>query len=157
MVGDLLEIEHLAERSPRAHLGLEVVVARPAALVGDGIDTVITRHFEAPRLLAVKGCAARWQFCHLDDLVSALATANIDGEQLTPAELASFFVLLVVAGNETTRNAISHSLNLFTRHPDQRELLLADGNAAAAAVTAASTSAAEAKSTVPLTCPVAGL
>jgi cytochrome P450 len=34
--------------------------------------------------------------------------------------------LLVVAGNETTRNAISHSLNLFTRHPDQRELLLAD-------------------------------
>jgi nucleoside-diphosphate-sugar epimerase len=75
VVGDLLEIEHLAERSPRAHLGLEVVVARPAALVGDGIDTVITRHFEAPRLLAVKGCAARWQFCHLDDLVSALELA----------------------------------------------------------------------------------
>jgi nucleoside-diphosphate-sugar epimerase len=47
-------------------------VARPAALVGDGIDTVITRHFEAPRLLAVKGTAARWQFCHVDDLASAL-------------------------------------------------------------------------------------
>jgi nucleoside-diphosphate-sugar epimerase len=75
VVSDLLEIEHLAERSPRAHLGLQVSVARPAALVGDGIDTLVTRHFEAPRLLAVKGCAARWQFCHLDDLVSALELA----------------------------------------------------------------------------------
>jgi len=61
-----------------------------------------------------------------DDLVSALATANIDGEQLTPAELASFFILLIVAGNETTRNAISHALVLLTEHPDQRELLLGD-------------------------------
>jgi cytochrome P450 len=61
-----------------------------------------------------------------DDLVSALATANIDGEQLTPAELASFFILLVVAGNETTRTAISHSLVLLSEHPDQRELLLED-------------------------------
>jgi cytochrome P450 len=61
-----------------------------------------------------------------DDLISALATANIDGEQLTPAELGSFFILLVVAGNETTRTAISHALNLLTEHPDQRELLLAD-------------------------------
>jgi nucleoside-diphosphate-sugar epimerase len=75
VVSDLLEIEHLAERSPRAHPGLQVSVARPAALVGDGIDTLATRHFEAPRLLAVKGSAARWQFCHIDDLVSALELA----------------------------------------------------------------------------------
>jgi methyl-branched lipid omega-hydroxylase len=61
-----------------------------------------------------------------DDLVSALATANVDGEQLTAAELASFFILLVAAGNETTRNAISHGLLLLTEHPDQRELLAAD-------------------------------
>ena len=61
-----------------------------------------------------------------DDLVSALVTANIDGEQLTSAELASFFILLVVAGNETTRNALSHALMLFTEFPDQRALLLAD-------------------------------
>jgi nucleoside-diphosphate-sugar epimerase len=77
VVSDLLEIEHLAERSPRAHLGLQVSVARPAALVGDGVDTLVTRHFEAPRLLAVKGCAARWQFCHVDDLVSALELAVV--------------------------------------------------------------------------------
>jgi cytochrome P450 len=61
-----------------------------------------------------------------DDLVTALASANIDGEQLTSAELASFFILLVVAGNETTRNAISHALMLLTGNPDQRELLTAD-------------------------------
>ncbi len=61
-----------------------------------------------------------------DDVITALANANIDGEQLTPAELGSFFILLVVAGNETTRTAISHAMNLLTEHPDQRELLLAD-------------------------------
>jgi len=61
-----------------------------------------------------------------DDLVTALASANIDGEQLTTAELASFFILLVVAGNETTRNAIAHSLTLLTDFPGQRELLMAD-------------------------------
>jgi cytochrome P450 len=61
-----------------------------------------------------------------DDLISALATANLDGEQLTTAELASFFILLVIAGSETTRTAISHALTLLTDHPDQRALLLAD-------------------------------
>jgi cytochrome P450 len=61
-----------------------------------------------------------------DDLITALAQANLDGEQLTSAELASFFILLVVAGNETTRTALSHALVLLTEHPGQRELLLAD-------------------------------
>jgi nucleoside-diphosphate-sugar epimerase len=72
VAGDLLEIEQLAHRSPRANPGMAVTVVRPAALVGDGVDTLVTRHFEAPRLLTVKGCAPRWQFCHVDDLVSAL-------------------------------------------------------------------------------------
>jgi nucleoside-diphosphate-sugar epimerase len=75
VVGDLMEIEHLAERSPRANPGMSVTVVRPAALVGEGIDTLITRHFEAPRLLAVKGCAPRWQFCHVNDLMSAIELA----------------------------------------------------------------------------------
>ncbi|GAA3422445.1 hypothetical protein GCM10018952_73890 [Streptosporangium vulgare] len=61
-----------------------------------------------------------------DNLITALTSANIDGEKLTMQELGSFFILLVVAGNETTRNAISHGLHLFTEHPDQRELLLQD-------------------------------
>jgi nucleoside-diphosphate-sugar epimerase len=79
IAGDLLEIEHLARRAPRAYPGMQVTVVRPAALVGDAVDTLITRHFEAPRLLTVKGCATRWQFCHIDDLVSALELA-VTGE-----------------------------------------------------------------------------
>jgi len=75
VAGDLLEIEHLAERSPRTHPGLAVTVVRPAALIGDGVDTLVARHFEAARLLTVKGCPQRWQFCHIDDLVSALELA----------------------------------------------------------------------------------
>jgi nucleoside-diphosphate-sugar epimerase len=75
VVGDFIEIEQLAERSPRSNPGMAITVVRPAALVGQGIDTLVTRHFEAPRLLAVKGCAPRWQFCHVDDLVSAIELA----------------------------------------------------------------------------------
>jgi len=69
------------------------------------------------------------------DLITALATANVDGEHLAPAELASFFILLVVAGNETTRTALTHALVLLTEHPDQRELLLADFDGRIAAAT----------------------
>jgi cytochrome P450 len=61
-----------------------------------------------------------------DDVTSALVNAEIDGERLSPDELASFFILLVVAGNETTRNAISWALHLLTEHPDQRAAWLAD-------------------------------
>ncbi len=75
VAGDLLEIEQLARRSRRTHPGMTVTVVRPAALVGEGVDTLVTRHFESPRLLAVKGVAPRWQFCHLDDLTSALELA----------------------------------------------------------------------------------
>jgi cytochrome P450 len=60
------------------------------------------------------------------DLTSSLVNANIDGERLTMQELGSFFILLVVAGNETTRNAISYGLRLLTRNPDQRALWLSD-------------------------------
>ena len=61
-----------------------------------------------------------------DDLTSALVHANVDGESLTFEELASFFILLLVAGNETTRNAISHGLWALTEHPDQRSVWAAD-------------------------------
>ena len=55
-----------------------------------------------------------------DDLVSVLMQDAVDGERLTPQEFANFFGLLVGAGNETTRNAISHGMRLLTEHPDQR-------------------------------------
>ena len=68
-----------------------------------------------------------------DDLISALATADVDGEKLTPLELGSFFILLVVAGNETTRNAIAHGLVALSDHPDQRQAWQADFDAKAPA------------------------
>ncbi|MBM7087258.1 SDR family oxidoreductase [Streptomyces sp. NPDC012461] len=82
-VGDLLEIERLARRAPRAHPGLNVTVVRPAVLVGGGADTALTRYFESPRLLVVAGSRPAWQFCHVDDLCSALeyaAVEKVEGE-----------------------------------------------------------------------------
>ena len=61
-----------------------------------------------------------------DDLTSELLDADLEGETLTHQELASFFVLLVVAGNETTRNAISHGMKALCDHPDERRRWAAD-------------------------------
>jgi cytochrome P450 len=96
--------------------------------LSEDFDTAIGQILTAGAELAdlVTNLAARRQAEPADDLITALAVANVDGEQLTPAELASFFILLVVAGNETTRTAISHSLVLLTEHPEQRALLVAD-------------------------------
>ena len=51
---------------------------------------------------------------------------NGERQKLTASELGSFFLLLVVAGNETTRTAISHGMLELTRHPDQRKLWIDD-------------------------------
>ncbi len=80
-VSDLLEIEQLARRASLSHPGLSVTVLRPATVVGPGIDSIMTRHFEAPRLLVVRDSHPRWQFCHIDDLVSAIELAAL--EQVT--------------------------------------------------------------------------
>jgi cytochrome P450 len=61
-----------------------------------------------------------------EDVTSVLMHAEVDGERLSPQEFGSFFILLVVAGNETTRNAISHGMKALTDHPDQRERWFGD-------------------------------
>jgi methyl-branched lipid omega-hydroxylase len=96
--------------------------------LSEDMDQAVIQLLGAGQALAelVTSLAAERAQAPANDLISALATANIDGEQLTSAELASFFILLVVAGNETTRNALSHALTLFTAYPDQRALLMAD-------------------------------
>jgi nucleoside-diphosphate-sugar epimerase len=76
-VADLLEMEQLARQAPRSHPGLEVTVVRPATVVGPGVDSIMTRHFEAPRLLVVRESHPKWQFCHVDDLASALQYAAL--------------------------------------------------------------------------------
>lgn len=91
LVGDLLEVERVLAQIPRVHLGVGVGILRPAALVGPGVDTVVTRHFEAPRLLAVRGVATVWQFCHVDDVGTAACLAvehGLEGD-LTAGTLES--------------------------------------------------------------------
>jgi cholest-4-en-3-one 26-monooxygenase len=57
-----------------------------------------------------------------DDLVTKLITADIDGQLLSEDEFGYFTIMLTVAGNETTRNAITHGMNAFFDHPEQWEL-----------------------------------
>ena len=64
--------------------------------------------------------------CPRDDIVSKLVHAEVDGGHLSPDEFGFFVILLAVAGNETTRNAISHGMLAFMEHPDQWELFLAE-------------------------------
>jgi cytochrome P450 len=61
-----------------------------------------------------------------DDLVTALVEAEVDGRRLTKLEIGAFFVLLSVAGNDTTRQTTSHAMLALTEFPDQRALLLED-------------------------------
>lgn len=61
-----------------------------------------------------------------DDLTTNLVQAEVDGERLSSAEIASFFMLLSAAGNETTRNAISHGMVALSRYPEAREIWWAD-------------------------------
>ena len=57
-----------------------------------------------------------------DDLTSALVHNDVGEDMLSPQEIAPFFILLAVAGNDTTRTAISHGMNLLTRNPEQRRI-----------------------------------
>jgi len=61
-----------------------------------------------------------------DDIVTTLLNAEVDGDTLSELDFNLFFMLLSVAGNETTRNAIAHGMNAFLEHPDQYERLAAD-------------------------------
>ncbi|MGZ5318301.1 MAG: cytochrome P450 [Actinomycetota bacterium] len=54
-----------------------------------------------------------------DDVVSRIVTGEVDGEPLSPQEIRTMFVLLVIAGNETTRHTLSHGLLALLDHPDE--------------------------------------
>ncbi|MGH3435666.1 MAG: cytochrome P450 [Sciscionella sp.] len=60
--------------------------------------------------------------CPMDDIVTKLVHADVDGESLGSDEFGFFVILLAVAGNETTRNAITHGMKAFLDHPEQWEL-----------------------------------
>jgi cholest-4-en-3-one 26-monooxygenase len=60
--------------------------------------------------------------CPADDIITKLVQADIDGEAMEDVEFAFFVILLAVAGNETTRNAMTHGMNAFFENPEQWEL-----------------------------------
>jgi cytochrome P450 len=69
-----------------------------------------------------------------DDILSALLAAEVDGEKLNRDQLSEFFLLLAVAGNETTRNTLSHGILALSQHPEQQALLARDPDAIKPAV-----------------------
>ncbi|MFG1667799.1 cytochrome P450 [Streptomyces sp. Y7] len=70
--------------------------------------------------------AAKRRSAPAEDLMTNLVQAEVDGDTLTDDEIAAVFVLLVVAGNDTTRQSTSHALKALTDHPEQRAWLAAD-------------------------------
>jgi cholest-4-en-3-one 26-monooxygenase len=68
------------------------------------------------------GLADQRRRCPADDIITKLVQADVDGESLDDAEFGFFVILLAVAGNETTRNAISHGMNAFFDNPAQWDL-----------------------------------
>lgn len=89
----------------------------PAELLNDSLITLINVGIELAEQRRAKP---------RDDLMTNLVQAEVDGEKLTDEEIAAFFVLLSVAGNDTTRNTITRTARALTEYPDQRKILQAD-------------------------------
>jgi methyl-branched lipid omega-hydroxylase len=108
-----------------------------SVILGAGDEEVTTGHDEIIQAvldLAAYGAqlAESRRAEPADDLTSNLVRAEVDGERLSSAEIASFFMLLSGAGNETTRNAISHGMVALSRYPDARDKWWADFDGVAA-------------------------
>jgi cytochrome P450 len=122
MVG--LEDREARDRATRAADGMiswadeDVRAGRePAELLTDSLMTLINVALDLAEERRARPA---------DDLMSNLVAAEVDGDRLTDEEIAAFFVLLSVAGNDTTRNTISSTARQLALHPDQRRLLQDD-------------------------------
>lgn len=109
------QVNHASE-----HTGVARPLRRRLRVPGRGLAAL------ARMQLMVAAIGRSRRHAPADDLITALVTADVDGRRLTGRELGAFFSLLLVAGVETTRNALAHGLHLLTTHPDQRALLLDD-------------------------------
>ncbi|UJP39651.1 Rossmann-fold NAD(P)-binding domain-containing protein [Cellulomonas palmilytica] len=106
LVGHLLAVEAVVARASRRR-SPRVTVVRPAAMVGRGTDTFVTRHFEAPRLLVVRGVERPWQLVHVDDVGAATVFAVEHGltgaltvgppDTLTPEQVSAAAGMRTVA------------------------------------------------------------
>ena len=92
----------------------------PLEIVNDATQTLIIAGLEL---------AEARRATPTEDLMTNLVHAEVDGATLTDEEISAFFVLLSVAGNDTTRNTISHTVLALQEFPDQRELLRSDFDA----------------------------
>ena len=92
----------------------------PAELLNDSLITLITIGIE---LAEDRRAHPR------EDLMTNLVNAEVDGDKLTDEDIAAFFVLLSVAGNDTTRNTITAGMKALTDFPDQRKILRDDFDA----------------------------
>ena len=80
----------------------------------------------AEMYLYAENLATERRKCPMDDLTTILLHAEVDGERLTTAEFDSFFLLLALAGNETTRTVTAQGMRLLIEHPEQGRRLAAD-------------------------------
>lgn len=88
----------------------------------------------AEMYLYAENLAQERRKCPMDDLATVLLHGEVDGERLTAAEFDSFFLLLALAGNETTRTVTAQGMRLLVEHPDQRRRILDDRSLLPAAV-----------------------
>jgi cytochrome P450 len=96
-------------------------------VIGEGTDPIVAVLEAGATLTGIMEELGKYRRDNpIDDITSALVNAEIESEKLTQQELASFFVLLVTAGNETTRTAIANSLHALTEHADQKARLIDD-------------------------------
>ena len=116
--------EHLREQAVEGADGMvswgddEVLAGRePAELLNDSLITLINVGLELAESRRAKPT---------DDLMTNLVQAEVDGERLTDDEIISFFGLLTIAGNDTTRQSTSHAMKALTDFPDQRAWLVED-------------------------------
>jgi len=104
--------------------------------VADGIDSIafLISQMELLRDSAIEIAQAR-RAHPMDDLMTAIVQAEVDGQRLTDEQIGAFMILLSTAGNDTTKQTTSHAILALDRHPEQREWLMADfDNRIAAAI-----------------------
>ena len=91
-----------------------------------GITEEITQHASMELYAYAADLAEQKRANPKDDLISVLTSSSVDGEQLSGLEIDLFFLILTVAGNETTRNLISHGMVALLEHPEQLAKVRAD-------------------------------
>ena len=118
------------------HCSNVILSAGDPDIMPEGVDPIVALLEAGATLTGIMEELGAYRIGNpIDDITSALVNAEIESEKLTQQELASFFVLLVTAGNETTRTAIAHALHALTTHADQKARLVGDYEGLAATST----------------------